>query len=353
MNLSEVLKPAHSVEMKVPDPNAPGESIYLKTMLESGYEDGVIKIIVPIYNGRSYAFHVGDTVAVLFKENSDGQGIYSIPCTVQKRLVENNMPLILVAHNGKIEKVQRRQAFRIHVYNTYTFEHDGDWYELESKDISSTGMLALTSIKLQKNDVVAINFDANIHPSTHSSYDRDKRFEIECKVLDTTYDSEVRKYYNRLQFQDLTAKQSKWLLQYLYNKQTEMIHLNPEHTEHPFSQEELIAHLKQESLFNQCRLLNIVGTFVLFLSYTIFLLARPDKAYGINMFFGDQITKVWGEAQLFGSSLLSLFAMALMGYTIVINTEKNAIKTYSVLLFVLAVIAGGMSLFVLANKGFL
>lgn len=339
MDLHKTLKPSHSVELAVRIKNAHNEITYLKSMLESGYEQGFVKIIIPIYDGRSYNFHVGEKFELIFKSGTDKtSNVYKMPCEVVNRMIENNMPIVLVKQIGDYEKIQRRQSFRLNIYQTYTFHFNENEYELETKDLSSTGMLALTTFKLHPNDYFDFTIDTNIHTQTHSQYDINKRFKLICRVIDCTFDEEVRKYYVRIQFMDVSNTQSQFLLQYLYHKQTEIYSIQHGFTtnDEALSKEEIVLLLAEEQKANQGRLLHVVDTFMLALSAIFYILARPADAYSMEVYYRVFIPFNWNRNYLISAAFTSLLVMAISVYAMTLGRKKSALKRYGLFTFVLA-----------------
>lgn len=339
MDLHKTLKPSHSVELAVRIKNAHNEITYLKSMLESGYEQGLVKIIIPIYDGRSYNFHVGEQFDLIFKSGTDKtSNVYKIPCEVVKRMIEHNMPIVLVKKIGDYEKIQRRQSFRLNIYQTYTFHFNENDYELETKDLSSTGMLALTTFKLHPDDYFDFTIDTNIHTQTHPQYDVNKRFKLICRVIDCTFDEEVRKYYVRIQFVDVTNSQSQFLLQYLYHKQTEIYSIQHGFTTNDaaLSKEEIVTLLAEEQKANQGRLLHVINTFLLALSSIFYFLARPADAYSMEVYYRVFIPFNWNKNYLIGAGFTSLLVMAISVYAMSLAHKKSAIKRYGLFVFLCA-----------------
>lgn len=357
MKIQESLKPSHSVEIAVHSTHESGKTVYLKSVLESGYEQGFIKILIPIFNGRSYNFRSGEKIDLVFKSGTgENSAVYKMPCEVIQRLVEKNLPLVLVKEIGQPEKLQRRQSFRLNIYQTYSFLRNDDYFELETKDLSSTGMLALTTIPLNKDEEFEINFDANIHLNAHPNYDPLKRFNIICRVIDCTFNEELRKYYLRIQFTNLSSVETKSILQYLYHKQTEMHHIQNDknNPSHELTQEEIVQYIHEEGLKNQCRLIYITNTFLSLLALAFYILAKPSGAYGIEVYFRKFIPYAWKLPYLLSSIGVSGFIIALALYGLSLHNKKSALRRYGILLIVFALVMIGINfLSIVQNRSYL
>lgn len=357
MKIQENLKPSHSVEIGVREHKNSDKTIYLKSILESGYEQGFFKILIPIFNGRSYNFRNGEPIDLIFKSGTgENSAVYKMPCEVIHRVVEKNLPLVLVKEIGEPEKLQRRQSFRLNIYQTYSFLRDEAYFELETKDLSSTGMLALTAIPLKKDEEFEISFDSNIHLSSHPSYDPLKRFNIICRVIDCTYNEELRKYYIRINFTNLSSVETKSILQYLYHKQTEMHHIQSDKngSGHELNQEEIVKYIHEEGLKNQCRLIYITNTFLSLLALAFYILAKPSGAYGIEVYFRKFIPYAWKLPYLLSSIGVSGFIIALALYGLSLHNKKSALRRYGILLIVFALVMIGINfLSIVQNRSYL
>lgn len=346
MDLSKVLLPAHSIEVVAKTGTQGDEKeITMKTMLESGYENGIFKIIVPIYNGANYTFRIGQKIDVIFKKGThENAGVFGITCEVIQRSVENQLPLVLLKQRSAPKKIQRRQAFRIHLYNTYAFERNGQSYELITKDMSSTGMLAIAPIPLPIGESIQITFDGNLHKKEHPAYTTDRIFDISCKIIDCSPDKEIRKYYCRIQFEALSQTESKFLLQYLYNKQTEMLSANPELQSDLYRPHEAPP---EPAIYNKQRLINLINVFLIFLSMAFFVFAQPAPLYGLDVFFGVYRPAVWHTWYLGASLVTSALILALSIANLFLDKEKSAIKRFSIFSAVIAALLIALSVYVI------
>lgn len=344
MDLNRILLPAHSVELSLKNIDSGGSSkkITLKSMVETGFENGEFKILAPIHNGVPYNCKIGEKMDVLFKSNaSENAGIFSIRCLIIHRTVENDMPLITLKQLSEPTKVQRRKAFRIHVYNTYSFEYRGKTYELVTKDISSTGMLALTQVQLNPNTTFDILFDANIHKKDSSGYTDERIFTIRCRVLDSKPEKEIRRYINRIVFDDLPQAHSKLILQYLYNKQTEMIQSQPDlipKWHKAYQESSLIDHLKDAPELSKYKSINLINLFLIFLALAFYIFSQPSPIYGLDYFWGSVRPALWHTTYLW-LALSTAFLITIIGtYNTLINKNKNPSKRFSIFSIVIGLL---------------
>jgi c-di-GMP-binding flagellar brake protein YcgR len=312
------LLPSHSVEIAFHDRRS-DQDLSLKTVIESGYTDDTFRVVAPYYDGMIYNFHANDKVEVVFTAlENDQKIVYALPCVVERRLMMDDLALLSLRGAGEPKKIQRRQAFRLKIYNTYEFEYRGRSFELVTKDISSTGMLALTTIPLHAGDYIEILFDANtdFEEDSHEKKDPSKVFPIRCRVLDSVPELEIRRYLSRIHFENLTSVESKMLYQYLYAKQTEFIHKEPDSNRLLRETGEVTEEVADKTKRMHIQIISLVSIGLLVLSGVLFLYAQPTPLYPLDRFFGFYRTRSWqldylyvGTGVCFLTALLSVLGL--------------------------------------------
>lgn len=330
MELSKYLLPSHSVEITVSvrDENNKATNLILKSIIEKGYENGTFKIIAPVLHGRVYNFQVDEIVQVTFGSPDPAHKEYhAIKCRIKSRGYENSMSSLTLDVIGSPTKVQRREAFRVKVYNTYSFNIRGQSYELYTKDISSTGMLALSTVQLSQNAVFEIMFDANPKPrdAYNSDYSDAKVFKIRCKVIDSIPQVDIRRYLNRIKFEGLNEQESKYLIQYLYAKQTEIIHLDPNSSEKIaayFEKSEPDAYDFNTPTYKRLQIISLVSVLPLFVSIVMLLFARPKRMYVLDYFFDFYRPQYWNQSYLQGAFLLAVLLVGIDLYGLFLNLSE-------------------------------
>lgn len=351
MELSKYLLPSHSVEVTtiVQDENHKSSELILRTVIEKGLVDDSFIIIAPIYHGKIFNFQLQDVVEIAFSApDGSSKDIYAIKCRIQHRNFSNNMSTLTLKVISEPKKIQRRQAFRVKIFATYPFKYRDSYYELVTKDISSTGLLALTTIQLQKNAIFEIDFDANIKPkdALDTDYSLSKVFKIRCKVLDSIPQVEIRRYLNRIQFEGLTETESKYLIQYLYAKQTEIMHLDPN-----FSQK-ISAYFEHESdqfeatytkEYRRLQIFSLISLVSLFISLVMLLFSRPKKMYVLDYFFDFYRPQFWDQDYLLGSMVIACLVLLLDVIGLAFNfieIKKNNSSLHWTLLVTLMIALG-------------
>lgn len=330
MELSNYLLPTHSVEITVSirDEMNKASDLILKTIIESNFEEGTFKVFAPVYHGKVYNFLSNETVMVTFSSpDATSKEIYSMRCKVLHKTFENNTSLVTLKTTSPPVKVQRRQAFRVNIYNTYAFRYRGSAYELITKDISSTGILGLSTVQFKTGDLFEISFDANIKPkdTPHFDYSEQKVFTIKCRVLDSMPQTEIRKYLNRIQFFGMTEQESKYLIQYLYAKQSEMIHIDPNSSQKIqsyFENNSGADSIPPSDRNNKIQILGLVNYLLLFISIVMILFSRPEKMYVLDYFFDFYRPQFWDARYLFGAFVAAVMVMVISFIGIVINLKE-------------------------------
>lgn len=349
MELSNYLIPSHSIEItvKTRDDQNKTNDLILKSVIERGIENDTFKIIAPIYHGTVYNIHIGEILTISFSSpDSTNKQLYSVTCKVSDRHFSQNMSTLDLLILSKPLKIQRRQAFRVNIYNTYSFIYKGTPQELITKDISCTGMLALTSVQLHSNTIITLKLDTNIKPkdALDSDYSELKVFDVRCKILDSTPQSEIRRYINRIQFIGMSEQESKYLIQYLYSKQTEMIHLDPK-TSDKLNQffesdgDQFVDTTTKE--YKSIQLISLAGLILIFIALITFLFAQPKKMYVLDYFFDFHRPQFWDTYYLSLAVILSsvVILLGISGLIMNLREVKKNNSTIHWTLIVTTVIA--------------
>lgn len=325
MDLKKILMPSRSIEISVQtSQNDSPENVILRSMVESDLTSNAFRVIAPVYHGSIYPLHINDSLDVIVSvDEGNGKVIYSIPCKVIHRLLKEQLSLLTLEIMDEPKKVQRRQAFRVSIYNTYEYEFKGNLYTLVTKDISSTGMLAISTHAFKAGDTFSITFDANPHPNDNHS--DDKLIHISCYVLSSEPESEIRRYINRIKFQGLNATESKKLLQYLYAKQTEMLHLNPDYEKHfkrLYDDLPVERRKKTDALQIRIQVMGLINVLLVLLSLIFLLYAQPTPLYGLDVFFGYQRPLSWNGYYMSAGLITVITSLLVSAIGIYLNSLR-------------------------------
>lgn len=317
MNLSKILLPSHSVEIKVMHENEEGKpsELHLNTIISEGLDKDLFTILTPVYKGVNFNLHLQDQIDVLFKAQSDASmDVYAIKCEVIQRRVQEGMPQIVLKRIGEPKKVQRRQAFRINIYNTYKLYNSENTFEVSTKDISSTGMLALSSKKMPQGDIFTFQMDTNTVAKDQAQYKKNKIIEIECKILGSSYDSEIRKHLNRIQFLNLSPAQNQLILQYLYAKQAEILRAQPKRGNQISTPTSSRFHEDWLKLPSKVQILSLTAMILTFFAGMFIVFAQPESIYGLDIFWHNVKHTSWNPFYLGASILTSLILLVICAF---------------------------------------
>lgn len=320
MALDQILKPAHSIELVVKNTLSDRDSdkLHLKTMIENNLSNGEISVLAPVYQGNTYPIHPGDSVEVVFHSDDENEGLFSVTCRVKSRFIKENLPILILIFTSEPIKIQRREAFRVKLYDTYTFNWNGFPHTLVTKDMSFTGMLVLTDIKLPVGSAFEIEFDGN----TEEPVNLNKIFTLHCKVLESSPELEIRRYRTRILFDGLTQSETKILLQYLYSKQSEILHMNPEYEtfiERAFPKDRRVMADPVRVRINSIGLLSM---FISFIAFVLLLFAQPKSLYSLDLFFGYYRPAIWQTRYL----TLTLIALGIGILTGIVGLILNSTR---------------------------
>ncbi len=332
MELKEFLLPSRSIEIAVTteDEDHKPTILRLKTVIETGYENGFFKIIAPMNHGRLYNFREDELLTITFTTQADQKKqAYDIKCRVVSREHKANLYTITLRTTSTPQKVQRRQAFRVNIFNTYTFTYKDKQQQIVTKDISSTGMRGLTTMQMSKDDTFNIKFDANTKEQNELDPEiyAEKIFTIKCRVIDCMPQTEIRRYMQRIQFLEMTSAQSKYLIQYLYAKQAEIIftegsdsdqralldqYFNSEYDDVPV----------EDATTRRIQLISLISLFIFFFSIVFLLYAQPKPIYGLDRFFDYFRAQAWNSTYYLLALFSSIFNVFIAIYGLILNAAK-------------------------------
>ncbi|GAU77211.1 PilZ domain-containing protein [Fusibacter sp. 3D3] len=332
MDLKEFLLPSRSIEVAITteDENHKPAILRLKTVIETGYENGFFKIIAPMHHGRLYNFREDELLTITFTtQNDQKKDAFDIKCRVVSREHKGALYTITLRSTSEPQKVQRRQAFRVNIFNTYTFLYKDQQQQLVTKDISSTGLRGLTTMQMFKEDTFDIQFDGNTKDPTEIDPElyAQKVFTIKCRVIDCMPQVEIRRYMQRIQFVEMTASQSKYLIQYLYAKQAEIIFTEGSDTDQRAQMDQYFNAQNEnvqveDATTRRIQLISLISLFVFFFSIVFLLYAQPKPVYGLDRFFDYYRVQAWNSTYYLLALFSSITNIFIGIYGIILNSTK-------------------------------
>jgi len=361
LDLKELLRPTQSVELGIMflDDDKQPSLLRLKTIIETGYDDGFFKIIAPMYQGRIYNVKKGESLSVTFQTKIDlVETAFEINCKVIERYQKNGQYMMTLHQESEANKVQRRSSYRVNIIQNYiaTYGEHDEQIEVVTKDISSTGMRVLSPRYFQINSILKIAFDANIKTREQISPElyEENIFDIQCQVIDCFPQNEIRRYMLRLKFMSLSNSQNKKIIKYLNAKQTELIASDPvlsskrESFDAMFEYADTNRRHGDDPVVKRYQTLSFISLFLFFLSIMFLLYAQPEPVYVLDRFYDVHVAKYWNRNYFIASSVTALITFASSVYGMMLNASRIKRKkdTYNKALLV-TTIGSAILLFVL------
>lgn len=343
MELNSILRPGFNIELTIPQSEKGLENLHFKTVISRGFSDNQFSALAPVLHGTVYPLHVNDIVSVVFQAPDITLGLFEISCKVVDRTVDEELSMLKFEIMTQPKKIQRREAFRVKVFNSYEYKYRGVPHTLVTKDISFTGMLVLTDVKLSKDTIFEIDFNAN----TDEESSTDKTFKIKCRVLDATHDPEIRRYLTRIVFESLSETETKYIIQYLYFIQSEILHTEP--TYEKFIEKAFPKDRRKSSdpVMYRVQLIGFISVFITFIAFILLLFSQPTPLYTLDLFFGYYRPAVWQTTYLV-LTFITLIAGIILGVAgLMLNATRLKRKNDTLNLgIVLSLIANTLMLIV-------
>lgn len=352
MNPEVWLLPSRSVEVVVPQPE--GDPIIMRTLVEKGVLYREFRIIAPMRQGKVFMFDNIDKISIIFSVKEGKKNlVYELDCRIISKLRVEDIPVVSLSIIGEAHEVQRRQAFRVNISNNIRFSYNGCEHELITKDISLTGILAVTDANISVRDKINIFWDSVGSDSSSESFLEDDSFTITATLLSKTYIPRSAKYEIRLSFDHLPEPLSRKLLKYLYKKQSEQIRRGPEFSD---KFEEFLSDEDYRPQVHRIGVFTLISLSLLLIGVVLFFLARPEDRYGIDKFF-DLYRKInWNPFQL----TLSVITIGIAAFIEMIGlVEKISMKIQgrynlkisTFIIFIIELIALGIVVSVAVKNG--
>ncbi|AIS52509.1 putative glycosyltransferase [Thermoanaerobacter kivui] len=169
-------------------------------------KDGSILIDTPIYSGHLVPVRVGSIIQVIYFTK---QGLFTFYAKVLNRF-SGKLPLLEIMPISSVERLQRRQYFRLEkiIPFTYTIKDDeeGKVYKGIIQDISGGGLRCKVDKKLEIGTVINCNFTLN------------KEISVSGKVV--RFEELLEKGYEiGLCYIDIDEKMREKIISYIFEEQ--------------------------------------------------------------------------------------------------------------------------------------
>lgn len=293
----ELLKPSYSVELLIKQES--GDPILLRTLVESGVENGLLRVIAPTIQGKVYLFDSVHDVDVQYSGNVDGKNkIISLPCRFHRKFRSENFSIVELKIVGEPSVVQRRSAFRVNFNENFHFEYKDERSTLVTKDLSLKGMMAATAVKMEEGDILTMFWDKTGEAEA---------FPILGTVLSCKKVEAENPYEIRVLFEPLSDKHSQILLAYLFKKQSEVLQGDVELMEKLWRSAER-KHTDAPEV-QITTIFSLIAVVLLVVGLVFYMQAKPPTSYVLDDFFSFSRTVKWKPNELMVSLVVSLIAV--------------------------------------------
>lgn len=233
--IKEILTLGNRIEIveKVKSPGAAGEErrIYTSQLLEFDDDDeDVIKIAMPIYEGRLIPPHIGKRYNLCFYTKN---GLYAVDGVVEQRYSQNNIYMIDIRLTTALRKHQRRQYYRLGcnfgIYYKEIEDEEFASHELTSflpesvrkrmykqgisVDISGGGVRFICDEEYSYGDILQLylDFDTDIGTKTIET--------MASVVAATTVKNKSNAYEIRMNFIGIPERDREFIIKFIFYEQ--------------------------------------------------------------------------------------------------------------------------------------
>lgn len=190
------------------------EESYKSQILEI-YSAEKIRISAPIDNGKIVPLSVGDKYYICIYAQTS---LYRGKIKIEKRDKDDNQFTIDASMISKLEKLQRRQYFRLKCvidfkYKSEDNEKKQSWFEGLIIDISGGGIRFISKQKIDVEEHILCKITLENNTGKHI-------VNVNCKIL--TADAlinDINKYEYRAQFGEIDALDREIIIKYIFDEQ--------------------------------------------------------------------------------------------------------------------------------------
>ncbi len=314
-NPARDIKTGHLVEIETTDTH--GEPMTLRTLVEVPPRNEILTLLSPMRHGTTYPLQVGEGVTLVFlHEQSDGD-LYAIEAEVSGREVIENRPLHYFHFKGEPRKIQRRTYFRLdHVTDMPLRTKDHD-LTLTTKNISAGGVRGIIPKRLKAHEEVTLLWPVNGETLT-----------IKARVLDCipVIDS-IRDHDCRLTFLNVNQAMEREIMHFLLAKQADMIRKDLEQNQYDEQQGQTRINtqdrrLDEDRMVMVYKALSAFSWFFSILLLSTFLMARPERVYGLDVFFDFKKRAIWNLQRLDQALIVELITVLISGLGLFLNSLR-------------------------------
>jgi|LGVF01.2.fsa_nt_gb c-di-GMP-binding flagellar brake protein YcgR len=313
------LKVGSLVEIETLDTD--NKMIRLKTIVEDITNESELKLFAPVRKGKTYPLRVGQSfnlITVYKSPTVEKYDILSCRCKIINKEIDGNISTVTIQKVAVFKQVQRRDYFRLPLIKTVKIVHDGNQYDLLSKDLSGSGIRGYLSKRLPAESEAVLYLDVET-----------KVIEINFKIVECNPDPDhTYRYELRGSFVNIKNSQLSQLLKYIFAKQSETIKRQIDMDEYVSILDTDQSYSDFFSMSNLEKIIRIspIMTWTLTLLDTAYVMnAFRDDNMGINFFFG-QFTRTFRPEDLMTANIIALVTIVAIIIGFLMNTFFNKKK---------------------------
>ncbi len=313
-----ILNTGKTVELEMYN-EAAEERLLAKTLIEKSEGDQYLLVHAPILSGKIVLLKLNEEVRVSFSQYNESRTAYevfSFRAQVEARQVHEEIAMVGLRRVGEIEKVQRRDYFRLNYIKQMAVTRVSDNRQIDvlSKDVSMGGMRFISQDRFSRGAkiICQVNFE-----------DRETVL-VEGLVLACgVFEEAVNQYVVRVEFVGLNREKSQRIVKninliqatYLKKLSSEYHNKQLDATMPPFNVEKLEQYQDDVKFDISLGYLKGVVWLATIIALTLFLFARPGSAYTISKMLGIPYSYSWNMLLLRAAITVSsgTFLCSLLG----------------------------------------
>lgn len=290
MNLEEILKSSKNVSLSFYSEN--NGNLNLNTLIDIGfsYESNTFSVIAPRYNGVNYPFHHGDVVSIIFTNVvKNKKKVFSFKGKILKKTKEKELVEDVIQKISEIEEIQRRNSFRLPITKNAIVKVSDEEYTVLSKNISAGGLRFVVNKRLATHSEVEVTFN----------FEDEHSITTKARVISSNLQKDSQyKYDTRVEFLGLESHEKDKLINYIFEKQIEMIKKTPnsyaaDNIYHMIYGNYSEKRIGPDIISKIIKFLSVFSWVTTFFIVVFILKASPETSYGIGRFFERSYRLSW------------------------------------------------------------
>ncbi|MBN2899181.1 MAG: flagellar brake protein [Clostridia bacterium] len=324
MTLNEQLVTGALLELEVPSQVDNKQIDKYHVVIDKPFKDGIVTITAPMKQGRVVPIQKGTVIKIIFSvSGSTSDDAYSVTCRVSDRHHAGKFNTLSLELTSSPKKVQRREYFRFSIVKKVEFIHDGQRYEMLTKNISATGVRGICNKKIPDGDICIIHL-----PIEDGIMSLRSEVVFSSPSQDSHYKSDLR-----FRFVDINEKDKSKITHYIFQQQSDMVRKNMDES----GLNKNFVHHEGSLEFGEIQMSakDYIPPFswgITIIILGLFLRARPEKQNGLDKFWGYLRDSTWNELYLNLLAIVCLIQIAFCAYGIFIARQNNKPRNASLII---------------------